>query len=130
MDTNTGTASNAASHEERRQRKEDGWTRALRYLAMATYPLLILNILIFLAVASGEFNQNMAAQVAGQAPVEESHAGYLRAFLPLMAVGLVVGTGGILIDRKRSRRRRDHSYKSQLACIIVSAVGVAIYFLV
>ncbi len=116
--------------EDRRQRSEDVWLRTLRIIARATYIILIINLFAFLAVSTQDYSSNVAGQVAGVAPAPPpGREAYFNAFLPIMAVGLLVGVAGILIDRKRTRRRRDRSYKSQLACIIFSAIGVGIYFI-
>jgi hypothetical protein len=115
--------------EDRRHVKEDVWSRALRYLAMATYPLLILNLLGFLSVASQDRNLHVAAAFPGQPPPQlTSSEVYLQAYLPLMAAGMLVGIVGILLNRIRTRRRRDRKYASQLLCILMSAIGVALFF--
>jgi hypothetical protein len=115
--------------EDRRHRKEDGWSRALRLIALATYPLLILNLFILVGVASRDRTAIVVSQYPGQpSPQLTSSEVYLHAYLPIMAVGMLVGVVGILLDRIRTRRRRDRKYKSQLLCILLSVVGVALFF--
>ena len=116
--------------EERRHTREDGWARALRYIVMATYVLLIINVFVFIGVASSDFNRSMAEQFKGPAAAPcPSHAGYLCAYVPIMVAGLFVGLVGALIHRKRTRRRRDRHYGGQLLCVFVSVVGLALFFI-
>lgn len=92
--------------------------------------LLIINVLIFLGIASADYSRDVAGQIKGWvAAPTGGPAVYLRPFLPVMAVGFAVGVAGILIHCKRTRRRRDRSYKGQLACILVSVLGLFLYFL-
>jgi hypothetical protein len=124
---------NTAPHfqgEDRRQRKEDGLSRILRYIALLTYPLLIINLFIFVGVASQDRTAVVVSQYPGQPPPQlTSSEVYLRSFLPIMAAGMLVGIVGIVINRIRTRRRRDRSYKNQLLCILLSVVGVVLFFI-
>ena len=116
--------------EERRHTREDGWARALRYLVMATYVLMIINVFVFIGVAGEDYSRTVAEKVTGPAPAPgPGHAGYLRAYVPIMLAGLVVGRVGALIHRKRTRRRRDRHYGGQLMCVFVSIIGLALYFI-
>ena len=116
--------------EERRHRREDGWARALHYIVMATYVLMIINVFIFIGVASEDYNRAVAEQFTGPAASPcPGHAGYLCAFVPIMLAGLVVGIVGALIHRKRTRRRRDRHYGGQLLCVFVSVLGLVLYFI-
>lgn len=113
---------------ERRQRREDGWARALRYLVAATYILLAVNLFIFIGVASQDYNRTVANQFTPAAKPAPGHA-YLQAFLPIMAVGFFVGVAGALIHRKRTRRRSDRHYGGQILCILFSVVGLLLYLM-
>lgn len=115
--------------EERRQTREDGWARALRYIMMATYVLMIINVFIFIGVAGEDYNRTVAERFTGpSAASNPGHAGYLNSYVPIMSAGMFVGVIGALIHRKRTRRRRDRHYGGQLLCVFVSIVGLALYF--
>ena len=115
--------------EDRRRVKEVVWARALRYAAMATYPLLIINLFVFLAVSSRDRSAVVAAEFPGQPPPQlTSSEVYLHAYLPIMAAGMLIGIVGILLNRIRTRRRRDRKYISQLLCILMSVIGVVLFF--
>lgn len=116
--------------EERRHTREDGWARALRYLVMATYVLMIINVFVFIGVAGEDYNRTVAEKVTVSAAAPSAgHAAYLHAYVPIMVAGLFVGAVGALIHRKRTRRRRDRHYGGQLLCVFVSIVGLALYFI-
>ena len=55
---------------------------------------------------------------------------HLHAFLPFMIVGIGIGGAGIVLDRKRARRRSDSSLMTPLVLIVMSVVGMFIFFLV
>lgn len=136
--------------ENRRHRKEDGWARALRYLVNATYVLLLINLLIFVGIASAQYSQQNKAQIASAAeqgqdasaasivqnplPAEQAppdpaaRSDYFKVYFPVLGVGLAVGVAGMLIHRKRTRRRSDRNYRGQLLCIVLSVVGLLLYF--
>lgn len=135
---------------DRRQRKQDPWRKALNWLAFVVYPLLILNVFIFMGIA-GEYQKNAAASQY-QARMEQTEEGvayipqqspadttatqavsgwvHLHAFLPIMGVGIVIGGAGIVLDRKRARRRSDASLLTPLVLTMVSVLGILIYFMV
>ena len=116
--------------EERRHTREDGWARALRYLVVATYVLMIINVFVFIGVAGEDYNRTVAEKVTvSTAAPSAGHTAYLHAYVPIMVAGLFVGAVGALIHRKRTRRRRDRHYGGQLLCVFVSVVGLALFFI-
>lgn len=147
-----GTIGNPAGGD-RRQRQEDVWARALRSIVNFTYILLFVNLLIFLGIASREYNRANRAKIAAAAQAQAAAGGasvvqqdaalpadqaepepmdrsaYLRVYLPILGAGLVVGVAGIFIHRKRTRRRSDRHYQGQLLCIVLSVVGLLLYFI-
>ena len=48
---------------DRRQRRQDPWRKVLNWLAYVVYPLLILNVFLFMAVASEDQKGAMAARM-------------------------------------------------------------------
>ncbi len=114
---------------ERRQRREDGWARTLRYLVAATYILLAVNLFIFIGVASQDYNRTVANQFNSAAAEPAAGHAYLQAFLPIMAAGFFVGVAGALIHRKRTRRRSDRHYGGQILCILFSVVGLLLFLM-
>ena len=136
---------------ERRQRKPDPWRRTLNYLTYLIYPLLLINVLVFMGLA-GESQKTAAATRMEQAaadsesqtvqipqksaaaesttPQRVSGWVHMNAFLPLMVVGLGIGGVGIVLDRKRARRRSDYSLMTPLFLIVLSALGMVIFFFV
>lgn len=134
---------------DRRQRKQDPWRTVLNWLAYVVYPLLLINLFIFMAVASEDQKAHMATQMEGkrvesptvqirQEPVRTATTStqrisgwvQLNAFLPIMAAGVLIGGVGIVIDRKRARRRTDFSLMTPLVLAVVSVVGLLIFFVV
>ena len=148
QDTRVGTATPPPT--DRRQRREDGWARALRYIVNVTYVLLAINVLIFLGLASADYNRRNKEDIAAAAqrereaqgvsipqqpiPVESTPAesagrsDYFKVYLPILGVGLAIGVAGMLMHRKRTRRRSDRNYRGQLLCIVLSVVGLLLYF--
>ncbi len=135
--------------QERRRRRPDPWRILLNYLAYLVYPLLIINVLIFVGVASEDQKASAATQIGKAAgieaptpPEENAEEGraspaqsvgkwvQLYAFMPVMLAGIAIGIVGIVIDRKRSRRRSDSSLMTPLVLTVVSVVGLLIYFIV
>ena len=136
---------------ERRQRKPDAWRRTLNYLTYLVYPLLLVNVFVFMGLA-GESQKTAAAMrmeqaaagsasqtaqipqkpAAADATAPERVSGWvhLHAFLPLMIVGVGIGGAGIVLDRKRARRRSDSSLMTPLMLIVLSVVGMFLFFLV
>ena len=62
----------------------------------------------------------------GAAPV--SHAD-LFTVLPLLLAGLLIGAAGLVLSRKRARRRWDYNCQTQLALVLLSAGGLAVFFI-
>lgn len=115
---------------ERRQRKVDPLSRALRYIALLIYPLLIINFFIFMGVASEDQKMVETVKQVGQVSAQRvSSWVHLNAFLPIMIAGLLIGIVGIVIDSRRSRRRSDYSRKNQLGFIILSVIGLVLYLI-
>ena len=115
---------------ERRQRKPDVWSRVLRYVTLLVYPILIVNLLIFLSVAGEEQKQAIAGQMGATSIQRVSGWVSLHAFLPIMLAGLGVGLVGLFLSRKRARRRYDYKFQNQLILILLSVVGLFIYLVV
>ncbi len=133
---------------DRRRRKQDPWRKVLNLLAYVVYPLLIINVFIFMAVAGEDqkgaqamkMEQTVGAAVEEgvyipQKPVAGSTQNvsswvHLHAFLPIMVVGIGIGVLGIVLDRKRARRRTDSSLMTPLVLVVLSVTGLLIYFVV
>ena len=124
---------------ERRKRRADPWRRVLTVLAYVVYPLLILNVFIFLAVASedqkakmaGTMERNVAAEGVGTTTAAQEVSGWVHmvAFLPVRVLGVGIGVAGIALDRKRARRRTDASLMTPLVLVVVSVAGLFLFFL-
>ena len=112
---------------DRRQRKPDVWARVLRYLALLIYPVLIINLFIFAAIASEEQKAGMAQQKGWIAAQDVSSWVSLNAFLPIMLAGALIGIVGLFLSRKRARRRYDYKFQNQLILIVLSVVGLVAY---
>ena len=136
---------------DRRRRKRDPLRILLSALAFVVYPLLLANIFIFMAVAgedrkaavASEMSQTaeqtdaIAAQIKQTAPAAAPATAqsvsswvHLHAFLPIMVAGLGIGGAGIVLDRKRARRRSDSSLVTPLVLTMMSVIGLFIYFIV
>ncbi len=135
---------------DRRQRKQDPWRKVLNLLAYVVYPLLILNVFLFMAIASEDQKRSAttkmeltAAQMEEQPSIPQREVDaphtatqnvsgwvHLYAFLPIMIVGIGIGGIGIVLDRKRSRRRSDFSLMTPMVLVIISVAGLLIYFIV
>ena len=115
---------------DRRHRKPDVWSRALRYLALLIYPILIINLFIFVAVAGQEQSRGMASQKGWVSAQSASSWVSLHAFLPVMVVGLLIGAVGLFLSRKRARRRYDYKFQNQLILILLSVVGLVVYLFI
>jgi uncharacterized membrane protein HdeD (DUF308 family) len=133
--------------QDRRQRKPDVWSRVMRGVALLVYPVLIVNLFIFATVA-GEAQKRQVVNEASRkdwAPVPlstqntqmarlamQNLCGWvnLYAFLPVMTVGLLIGIGGIILSRKRARRRYDYKFQNQLILVVLSVVGLVVYLAV
>lgn len=136
---------------DRRRRKRDPLRILLSGLAFVVYPLLLANIFIFMAVAGEDRKAALASEMSQTAEQTEGpkaqikqaapEAGpataqsvsswvHLHAFLPIMVAGLGIGAAGIVLDRKRARRRTDSSLVTPLVLTMLSVVGLLIYFVV
>lgn len=113
---------------DRRQRKPDIWSRVLRYVALFVYPILILNLFIFAAIASEEQKAGMAQQKGWIAAQDVSSWVSLNAFLPIMVAGALIGIAGLILSRKRARRRYDYKFQNQLILVMLSVGGLFVYF--
>jgi hypothetical protein len=130
---------------ERRQRKPDLWSRALRGITLLVYPVLIINLFIF-AMVAGEaqkqqvVNENIQqnSALAPALAMQNSAATQLamqnlsgwvnlHAFLPVMIGGLLISFVGLFLSRKRARRRYDYKFQNQLILIILSVFGLVAY---
>ena len=115
---------------ERRKRKPDVWSRVLRYLALLVYPVVILNLFIFVSV-SGEQQKALMMGKMSPSPVEQvSNWVKMYAFIPLMAAGLVIGVTGLFLSRKRTRRRYDYKFQNQLILVVMSVIGLFVYLFI
>lgn len=114
---------------DRRKRKPDGWAKLFRHLTLVIYPVLIIYVLSFVALASED--QRLAlAKPFGQTLAERAGSAGLQAFLPIMITGVVIGALGVALSRRRARRRSDYNYQTQLVLILLSVGGLVIYFFV
>lgn len=119
---------------DRRQRKPDIWARVFRWVTLLVYPLLVVFLFIFFGEASADHSKELAMKIGGDqlAPAVEmagSGQGKLYAVLPLLLVGALVGAIGLVLGRKRARRRSDYNYQTQLILVILSVAGLVLFFL-
>lgn len=115
---------------DRRRRKPDVWSRVLRFVALLVYPVLIMNLCIFLSVAGEKQQQEVVGKMGSVTVQSVSRWVNLHAFLPVMAAGLAVGGGGLILSRKRARRRNDYKFQNQMILTVLSVGGLFIYFLI
>ncbi len=116
---------------DRRHRQPDIWARIFRYLTVLIYPLLIVFFFIFFGIASSDHSQAVAAQLVGPAAPEAASKNPVDwgVFLPILIAGALIGTTGLVLSRKRARRRSDYNYQTQCLLTILSVGGLAIFFL-
>ncbi len=112
---------------DRRKRKPDAWAVAFRWLSLLVYPVLIVCVFIFVAMADVQQRSAMAQQI-GLDPAAQSAGIGLKSLLPLLLVGLVIGVGGMALSKFRARRRSDYNYQTQLLLIILSVGGLLVFF--
>ncbi|MGD9781024.1 MAG: hypothetical protein AB7V14_02595 [Kiritimatiellia bacterium] len=114
---------------DRRQRKPDVWAQVFRWVTLLVYPLLVVFFFIFFGVASADHNQELAVKIGGEAVQRGGSNVDLYTVLPLLGAGALIGVVGIVLGRKRARRRSDYNYKTQLMLVILSVVGLVLFFL-
>lgn len=116
---------------DRRHHKPDLWAVMFRVITLLVYPLLIVFLFIFFGVASADHSRGIAVQMGVPAPatIPNSHVD-LYTLLPLLLAGILVGATGLVLSRKRARRRFDYNYQTQLLLVILSVGGLAIFFVV
>ena len=112
---------------DRRKRKPDAWAVAFRWLSLLVYPVLIVCVFIFVAMADVQQRSAMVQQI-GLDPATQSAGIGLKTLLPLLLVGLAIGIGGMALSKFRARRRSDYNYQTQLLLIILSVGGLLVYF--
>lgn len=114
---------------DRRHHKPDLWAVMFRVITLLVYPLLIVFLFIFFGVASADHSRGIAVQMGVPAPatIPNGHVG-LYTLLPLLLAGILVGATGLVLSRKRARRRFDYNYQTQLLLVILSVGGLAIFF--
>lgn len=112
---------------DRRKRKPDGWAVAFRWLSLLVYPVLIVCVFIFVAMADVQQRSAMAQQI-GRDPATQSAGIGLKTLLPLLLVGLAIGIGNMALSKFRARRRSDYNYQTQLLLIILSVGGLLVFF--
>ena len=114
---------------DRRHHKPDLWAVMFRVITLLVYPLLIVFLFIFFGVASADHSRGIAVQMGVPAPatIPNSHVD-LYTLLPLLLAGILVGATGLVLSRKRARRRFDYNYQTQLLLVILSVGGLAIFF--
>ena len=112
---------------DRRKRKPDAWAVAFRWLSLLVYPVLIVCVFIFVAMADVQQRSAMAQQI-GLDPAAQSAGIGLKTLLPLLLVGLAIGIGGMALSKFRARRRSDYNYQTQLLLIILSVGGLLVFF--
>ena len=125
---NGNPTSTPAGMSDRRKREPDGWARLFRHLTLVIYPALILYVLLFAALANAA-QRAALAKPFGQTLAERAGSAGLRAFLPIMFSGVLIGALGVALSHRRSRRRFDYNYQTQVGLLILSAGGLLIYFL-
>ena len=116
---------------DRRHHKPDLWAVMFRVITLLVYPLLIVFLFIFFGVASADHSRGIAVQMGVPAPatIPNSHVD-LYTLLPLLLAGILVGATGLVLSRKRARRRFEYNYQTQLLLVILSVGGLAIFFVV
>ncbi len=116
---------------DRRQRKPDIWARVFRYLTVLVYPLLILYFLIFFGFASQDRDQELAQKLGLEQAAAASGGDRSDLFkvLPVLVAGGLIGGVGLVLNRKRARRRSDYNYHTQLGLTVMSVIGLVIFFL-
>ena len=115
---------------DRRQKKPDVWSRVFRYLAVLVYPLLLIYFFFFLELADSFEQSNVAKQI-GKTAAEVPQSLGLEAFLlPTLIAGAVIGATGLILSFKRARRQSDYNYRTQLFLVILSVVGLAVFYLI
>lgn len=139
----------AAGHN-RRGDKPDLWRKALNFLAYVVYPLLLINALVAMGSVGGdrqEALQAMKGQIveswtdpmahldpatSGQPTTAQDVSVWiqLNAFLPIMGAGIAIGIAGIVLDRKRARRRSDSSLMGPLVLLVLSVAGLLLYLII
>ena len=115
---------------DRRKRKPDAWALAFRWVTLLVYPLLVVFFFIFFGVASADHNKDLAIKIGAEAAPKSGGGMDLYTVLPLLGAGLLIGAIGLVLSRKRARRRSDYNYQTQLILVILSVGGLAIFFLV
>ena len=113
---------------DRRQRKPDAWALVFRWVTLLVYPLLVVFFFIFFGVASADHNQEMAIKI-GAEEAQKGPGMDLYTVLPLLVAGLAIGAIGLVLSRKRARRRSDYNFKTQLILVILSVGGLVVFFL-
>ncbi|HPT16397.1 MAG TPA: hypothetical protein PK388_03860 [Kiritimatiellia bacterium] len=114
---------------DRRRGKPDAWSVVFRLLTLLVYPLLVVFLFIFFGVASQDHSRALAMQFGrSDGAGSVSHAD-LYAVLPLLLAGLLIGAAGLVLSRKRARRRWDYNCQTQLALVLLSAGGLAVFFI-
>ncbi len=116
---------------DRRQRKPDLWARVFRYLTVLVYPLLVLYFLIFFGFASKDRDQVLVQKLGIEAAAESrgDRSSDLFQVLPVLVAGGLIGGVGLVLNRKRARRRSDYNYHTQLGLTVMSVIGLVIFFL-
>ena len=112
---------------DRRKRKPDAWAVAFRWLSLLVYPVLIVCVFTFVAVADLQQRSAMAQQM-GQEPAAQSAGIGLKTLLPLLLAGLAIGIGGMVLSKFRARRRSDYNYQTQLLLVVLSGGGLLVFF--
>ena len=112
---------------DRRKRKPDAWAVAFRWLSLLVYPVLIVCVFIFVAMADVQQRSAMAQQI-GLDPAAQSAGIGLKSLLPLLLVGLAIGIGGMVLSKFRARRRSDYNYQTQLLLVVLSVGGLLVFF--
>ncbi|MGD9611638.1 MAG: hypothetical protein AB7V22_01905 [Kiritimatiellia bacterium] len=113
---------------DRRQRKPDAGAIAFRWLSLLVYPVLVVCVFIFVAMADLQQRSAMAQQIGRDAAEVQGSGIGLKTLLPLLLVGLVIGVGGMVLSKFRARRRSDYNYQTQLLLIILSVGGLLAFF--
>lgn len=114
---------------DRRQKKPDVWERVFRYLTLLVYPILVICVFAFLALADAQQRRNQLRQIDQAAASADVDSAGMAVLLPILVMGLAIGVAGLVLGRVRARRRSDYNYQTQLILVILSVGGLLIYFI-
>lgn len=116
--------------KERRQGRDDFWVRALRVAGLLTYPLLFINLAIFVAVIGIDQETKVMEQYEQSTVERISSWVHLNMFMPIMVAGLLIGIISLFLSIRRSRRKYDLKFMYPALFTALSVVGLLVYFFI